>query len=1038
MLWMRIDIVFFRLVRDRSEMAQQSSSYSTLSRAQLTVEYLHTNSTTHEFLFGALAELVDNARDAGATKMDIFSVPNNDVLGKHLLCFCDDGSGMDPTEVANVIQFGRSTKRVMDSKMIGQYGNGLKSGSMRIGKDMILFTKKHGTMSCLFLSRTFHEREGISEVVVPIPSWDVATKKPLGRTKRELEKHEIELSIILKYSPFKTEKDLLDYFDKIKTKGTMIMVYNLKLLDSGETELEVCDDDFVMRELHEEHYDDKSVMPERKSFRAYSSILYLDPRMKIYIQNKKVLTKRLGDNLFKPRSYLFSSKRFKTRSEREANKAMVAAKSAADKARELETIAKELQAEEQTLSKESRARLRQAQDNALKARTEADIKNHIAMTKKKSLNEPKTLTFTFGFNINRRHSYGMFVYNCNRLIKMYEKSGFQSDGKRTYAGIVGFVDVPYLVLEPTHNKQDFADAKEYKHLLRSMADHLAQYWKDSGFTERSLDGFWKQFGYISNDVEEEPSDEPKYARKRAMQLPCTVQCVKCLKWRTLPFSAKNIGRTFDDEWTCALNSDPERNKCTAPELKSIIPVGSLKKQVKTAEEKQRELMDDIKKKTEKLNQLDVRNTATPDAPTKRVLQVPPRSTTTPSPIPTSNRGTSQTVTAPSKTNSNAQKERTPTTTKRSTPYMAPKPSSTMKQTKAVKPVSVAVGRLRASPPYKDAKTTSDKPTAKLTPIARQPNVENNKTSNNLSSVLGSNKREHPTAEREICEVQPKRMRKEISPPPKSKEVDPDENSDTATSDGTTASSNLSKYKKGAAVEVFISPKWYKGKVVAVKYRKETSAKVKVKFDSYQKDKYDKWYDESDADIKLFSEEYATSEDSGKLKPTTLTNPKGPLPATLSAQREATITSSANENASLKETIIVLDKMLRSCVSYILVPEFPTTGRQLDAMSLESLQNFPLDKLFDVHSDSMKAMMDERSNKLMAEKIAEKEKEIVEITKRETECRTKLSGLRRTAAKLIRALNENPEDSSIAPEEDSDQVDILLEAIAEQALTSDAI
>lgn len=156
--------------------------------------------------------------------------------------------------------------------------------------------------------------------------------------------------------------------------------------------------------------------------------------------------------------------------------------------------------------------------------------------------------------------------------------------------------------------------QEYKHLLRSMAEHLAQYWKDSGFTgsytrsnldesertwcftycvflspltiRRSLDGFWKQFGYISNDVEEEPSDEPKYARKRAMQLPCTVQCgncsccyfcigqylfiylsshvcfisVKCLKWRTLPFSAKNIGRTFEDEWTCALNSDPERNK----------------------------------------------------------------------------------------------------------------------------------------------------------------------------------------------------------------------------------------------------------------------------------------------------------------------------------------------------------------------------------------------------------------------------------------------------------------------------------------------
>lgn len=42
------------------------------------------------------------------------------------------------------------------------------------------------------------------------------------------------------------------------------------------------------------------------------------------------------------------------------------------------------------------------------------------------------------------------------------------------------VDVPYLVLEPTHNKQDFADAKEYRHLLRAMGEYLAQYWKDIG------------------------------------------------------------------------------------------------------------------------------------------------------------------------------------------------------------------------------------------------------------------------------------------------------------------------------------------------------------------------------------------------------------------------------------------------------------------------------------------------------------------------------------------------------------------------------
>ena len=37
-------------------------------------------------------------------------------------------------------------------------------GSMRIGNDMIIFTKKNDTQTCLFLSRTFHELEKIDEV----------------------------------------------------------------------------------------------------------------------------------------------------------------------------------------------------------------------------------------------------------------------------------------------------------------------------------------------------------------------------------------------------------------------------------------------------------------------------------------------------------------------------------------------------------------------------------------------------------------------------------------------------------------------------------------------------------------------------------------------------------------------------------------------------------------------------------------------------------------------------------------------------------
>lgn len=121
---------------------------------------------------------------------------------------------------------------------------------------------------------------------------------------------------------------------------------------------------------------------------------------------------------------------------------------------------------------------------------------------------------------------------------------------------MGVVDVPYLVLEPTHNKQDFADAKEYRHLLKSMGEHLAQYWKDSNIGEcflafplwlememkcsfkmgmkcwfrsvrvaqKGIVKFWDEFGYLSASWSAPPSSELRYKRRRAMEIPLTIQC----------------------------------------------------------------------------------------------------------------------------------------------------------------------------------------------------------------------------------------------------------------------------------------------------------------------------------------------------------------------------------------------------------------------------------------------------------------------------------------------------------------------------------
>ncbi|MED6293567.1 ATPase morc2 [Characodon lateralis] len=355
------------------------SSYSNLSRAQLTFEYLHTNSTTHEFLFGALAELVDNSRDANATRIDIYTEKQPELRGGFMLCFLDDGIGMDSIEATHVIQFGKSNKRSPESTQIGQYGNGLKSGSMRIGKDFILFTKKDNTLTCLFLSRTFHEEEGLDEVIVPLPSWDLKTKEPLTS---DPEKYAIETELIFKYSPFKNELQLMEQFHKIESSsGTLVVIYNLKLMDNGEPELDVESDhqDILMAGTPAE-----GVKPERRSFRAYTAVLYIDPRMRIFIQGHKVRTKRLSCCLYKPRVYKYSSTRFKTRAEQEVKKADHLAKIAEEKAREAESKRVAMEARlGDNLSKESRAILRKVQDSAMMLRRDADIRKRNLEAKQK-------------------------------------------------------------------------------------------------------------------------------------------------------------------------------------------------------------------------------------------------------------------------------------------------------------------------------------------------------------------------------------------------------------------------------------------------------------------------------------------------------------------------------------------------------------------------------------------------------------------------------------------------------------------------------
>ncbi|NXK00787.1 MORC2 protein, partial [Corythaixoides concolor] len=884
-------------------------------------------------------------------------------------------------EAASVIQFGKSAKRSPESTQIGQYGNGLKSGSMRIGKDFILFTKKDNTMTCLLLSRTFHEEEGIDEVIVPLPTWNARSWEPVTDN---MEKFAIETELIYKYSPFKSEQEVMEQFNKIRGEkgtcgqhwsrasclgfgwdspdqlvtcsGTLVIIFNLKLMDNGEPELDVTSDprDIQMAETPPE-----GTKPERRSFRAYAAVLYIDPRMRIFINGHKVQTKRLSCCLYKPRMYRYTSNRFKTRAEQEVKKAEHMAKIAEEKAREAESKARALELRlGGDFTRESRVMLRQVQNSAVTMRQEADVKKRIKDAKQRALKEPKELNFIFGVNIEQRELDGMFIYNCSRLIKMYEKVGPQLEGGMACGGVVGVVDVPYLVLEPTHNKQDFADAKEYRHLLKAMGEHLAQYWKDVAIAQRGIIKFWDEFGYLSANWNQPPSSELRYKRRRAMEIPTTIQCDVCLKWRTLPFQLRSVEKNYPDSWVCSMNPDPEQDRCEAAEQKQKVPLGTLKKDLKSQEEKQKQLTEKIRQQQEKLEAL---QKTTPIRSQADLKKLPLEVTTRPA-------GESQT---------RPQRPRSPPLPDviKNAPSRPPAPASIHKSVSQLKKSSSASPNVSTPKPAnvlsKEEASTSrthqhavtagksnsaSKTLAKPGTTTKPPSavLQNPKSSRETPSPKGA-KVPAPKKSATVKFPQASAARKRIlntaedgSEEEKTKRgkfmavKEEEDSSELTDSAGEEELEELKKAQKdkGLHVEVRVNKEWFTGRVTAVEMGKH-AVRWKVKFDYVPTDTTprDRWVEKGSEDVRL-------------MKPP---SPEHQAPDTQQEEEVVVAEPSTSDcvriepdttgPSSSQETVDLLVQMLRNCLRYFLPPNFPISKKELSSMSSEGLLAFPLKEYF---------------------------------------------------------------------------------------------
>ncbi|MCJ8735753.1 hypothetical protein PDJAM_G00251190 [Pangasius djambal] len=276
--------------------------------SSMSPSYLDSNSTSHTWPFSAVAdhtwpfsavaELIDNASDPGVTAKQIWI----DVVSvKEELClsFTDNGSGMTPSKLHKMLSFGFTEKGSGKGshQAIGIYGNGFKSGSMRLGRDALIFTKNGGCQSVGMLSQSFLHAVKAQAVISLVITED----------------SEASLRAILTHSLFKSESELQEQLNSIPgKKGTKILIWNIRRNKDGKPEFdfEADEEDIRLPEIRSEEMEGKTkrrysgphrtdhIVPEMDySLRAYLSILYLKPRIQIILRQKKVQTKLVAKSL---------------------------------------------------------------------------------------------------------------------------------------------------------------------------------------------------------------------------------------------------------------------------------------------------------------------------------------------------------------------------------------------------------------------------------------------------------------------------------------------------------------------------------------------------------------------------------------------------------------------------------------------------------------------------------------------------------------------------------------------------------------------
>mmetsp|Transcript_5477 Transcript_5477/g.15248 ORF Transcript_5477/g.15248 Transcript_5477/m.15248 type:complete len:764 (-) Transcript_5477:234-2525(-) len=226
---------------------------SSVGALKVSPSFLSTNSTSHTWVLGALAEIMDNSLDSKASFINVdvgeaMLFRDNERFPEATIEVLDDGRGMTLAEMGRALGLGHSMNK--DEESIGGYGNGLKAGGMRLGAVLMVISKSRATRECSagLCSYLYNTIENHDNTLMPVVGWDLHMR-PSPRDDREWRE---ALAAIVKWGPFQTETELLSQLSSLPEKGGTKIIVTCLWADSTGKKYELDFDsykhDIVLRE----------------------------------------------------------------------------------------------------------------------------------------------------------------------------------------------------------------------------------------------------------------------------------------------------------------------------------------------------------------------------------------------------------------------------------------------------------------------------------------------------------------------------------------------------------------------------------------------------------------------------------------------------------------------------------------------------------------------------------------------------------------------------------------------------------------------